>query len=66
MLYCESLIASVSPRLRPGTRTFASCLNSRATRSGVDAGGVDSGVGAAVAGAAVGVEVATGVGWMYT
>ena len=40
MLWGESLIARVSPRVRPGIRTSASCPSSRTTRSEIEAGGV--------------------------
>ena len=64
MLWGESLIARVSPRVRPGIRRSASCVSSQTTRSGTEAGGGCSGAGAALAdagtGAAVGVAVAVG------
>ena len=70
----------VSPRVRPGMRTSASCSSFRTARSwigtggfnggaGADAvtsGGADPGTGVAVAGALAGVAVATGGGWVYT
>ena len=76
MLWCESFIARVSPRLRPGMRTPASCPISRTTRSGIDAGRfesgagasavtADAGTGAAVARTVAGVVVAEDVGWIY-
>ena len=75
MLWWESLIARVSPRVRPGIRTPASCPSHRTPRSGIGAGGfgscagaamADAGTGVAVAGAAEGVAVAADVDWMYT
>ena len=39
MLWGDSLIARVSPRVRPGIRTSASCPSLRTTRSGIEAGG---------------------------
>ena len=70
MLWWESLVARVSPRVRPGIRTSASCLRSQTTQSGIDAGEFGSGVGSAMAdadtGPAAGVAVVAGVGWMYT
>ena len=70
MLWWESLIARVLPRVHPGIRTSAPCLSSRTTRSGIGAGGVSSDAGAATAdagiGAAAGGAVVVGVGSMYT
>ena len=70
MLWWELLIARVSPRVRPGIRTSASCPSSRTRRSGIYVGGGGSGAGVAMAdagtNAAAGVAVAAGVGWMFT
>ena len=45
MLWFESLIARVSPRVRPGMRTSTSCPSSRTRWLGIGAEGVDGGAG---------------------
>ena len=47
--------ARVSPRVLPSISTYPSCSNSRLTRGGIGAGGVDVGVGG-------GGSIATGAG----
>ena len=57
MLWEESLIARVSPRVRPDIRTSVSCPSSRTTRSGIEAREGCSGAGVVLADAGTGVAV---------
>ena len=70
VLWGNSRIARVSPRVRPGMRTSASCPSSRTTRSGIEAVGFRRDAGAALSdagtGATAGVSVAVGARGMCT
>ena len=61
MLWCESCMACVSPCVRPGMQTSASCLRSRTTRLEIGDGGEngDAGAGAEASG---GADAGTGAG----
>ena len=73
--WCESCIACVSPRVRPGMQTSASCLRFQTTRleignggengdagaGAVASGGADAGTGAGVAEAAAGAAAGVAV-----